>query len=290
MAKRGFQTAASATMWARGVRAGVAAACALLLVACGGGEAVPPVSAISAEGVLAYGKSTTLVIDGVGLDTASISLTTQGCQGLKALAGGTPERQRVSCTVTGTAQVKATAKTPDGVVVLEQTFAVPQPQVELKTTLGNLVLELYPDKAPATVFNFLAHVNSGFYANTLFHRVVPGFVVQGGGYDASLVAKKPSTAAIALETPNGLLNVRGTVGMIRGAATQSATTEFYVNLKDNPNLDYTDAANPGYAVFGRITQGMAVLDSLAQVATGTVGGLGNVPLAPVVLSQAVQVQ
>lgn len=273
----------------RAVLVGVGVVVALLS-ACGGGDDAPPVTGMVVEGAVAYSKGLTLVISGNGLDTSNVSLTTQGCQGLKALAGGTPERQRVSCTVTGTAQVKATAKTPEGTVLLEQTFAVPLPKVELQTSLGNLVLELYPDKAPATVFNFLAQVNSGFYANTLFHRVVPGFVVQGGGYDASLVAKKPSTASIALETPNGLLNVRGTVGMIRGAASQSATSEFYVNLKDNPNLDYTDAANPGYAVFGSITQGMAVLDSMAQVATGTVGGLGNVPLAPVVLSQAVQLQ
>ena len=268
----------------------LALGCAAWLSACGGGADTPPVSAISTEGVVAYSKSLTLVVDGTALDTSNVSLTTQGCQGLKALAGGTPERQRVSCTVTGAAQVRVTAKTPEGTVLLEQAFAVPQPKVEWQTSLGNLVLELYPDKAPATVFNFLTHVNSGFYANTLFHRVVPGFVVQGGGYDASLVAKKPSTTAIPLETPNGLLNVRGAVGMIRGSATQSATTEFYINLKDNPNLDYTDAANPGYAVFGSITQGMPVLDSLSQVATGTVGGLGNVPLAPVVLNQAVQVQ
>jgi cyclophilin family peptidyl-prolyl cis-trans isomerase len=272
-----------------GRRAVLVGAVVALLSACGGGDA-PPVTGIAVEGAVAYGKSLTLVISGNGLDTSNVSFTTQGCQGLKVLAGGTPERKQVSCTVTGTAQVKATAKTPEGTVLLEQTFAVPQPKVELQTTLGNLVLELYPDKAPATVFNFLAQVNSGFYANTLFHRVVPGFVVQGGGYDASLVAKKPSTAAIALETPNGLLNVRGTVGMARGSVPQSATTQFYVNLKDNPNLDYTDAANPGYAVFGSITQGLTVLDSMAQVATGTVGGLGNVPLAPVVLSQAVQLQ
>lgn len=261
-----------------------------VLAACGGGTDAPLVSGIAREGAVAYSKKLTLAISGSGLDTSNVSLTTQGCQGLARLPGGTPEQQRVTCTVTGAGQITATAKSPDGVVLLEQTFAVPVPKVEWQTTWGNVVLELYPDKAPATVFNYLINVNNGFYADTLFHRVVPGFVVQGGGYDASLVVKKPTTAAIPLETPNGLLNVRGNVGMIRGAAPQSATTEFFVNLKDNPSLDYTNAANPGYAVFASITEGMAVLDSLAQVATGTVGALGNVPLKPMVMSQAVQVQ
>lgn len=264
-----------------------------VLPGCGGGDEAPPppVSSIGVEGAVAYSKRLTLVVDGTGLNTANVSITTQGCPGLTTLPDGSPERQRIACTVTGVAEVKVTAKAADGAELLVRSFAVPQPRVELQTTLGPVVLALFPDQAPITVFNFLNYVNSGFYNQTLFHRVVPNFVVQGGGFDTNLVNKPATAAPIALESSaNSLLNQRGTLGMVRGAAAQSATTEFYVNLQDNPSLNYVDAANPGYAVFARVTSGLPVFDTLQQVATGTVGNLTNVPQVPVVLTQAVQLQ
>jgi peptidyl-prolyl cis-trans isomerase A (cyclophilin A) len=256
----------------------------------GGGDAPPPVSSIGVEGVVAYSKKLTLVVDGTGLETGNVSITTQGCLGLATLPGGSPERQRIACTVTGVAEVKVMAKAADGTELLARSFAVPQPRVELQTTLGPVVLALFPDKAPLTVFNFLNYVNSGFYNQTLFHRVAPNFVVQGGGYDSNLAVKPPTAAPIALESANGLLNLRGTLGMVRGATGQSATAEFYVNLQDNSGLNYVDVANPGYAVFARVSDGLPVFDTLQQVPTGTVGRLLNVPLTPVVLTQAVQLQ
>lgn len=152
------------------------------------------------------------------------------------------------------------------------------PEVELQTTLGNLVLELYPDKAPATVFNFLAQVNSGFCANTLFHRVVPGFVVQGGGYDASLVAKKPSTAAIALETPNGLLNVRGTVGMARGSVPPVSHDAVLCQPQRQSQPRLHRCGQPRLRGIRQHHAGPAIFDSMAQVATGTVAGWPMCPL------------
>jgi cyclophilin family peptidyl-prolyl cis-trans isomerase len=160
----------------------------------------------------------------------------------------------------------------------------------LVTSAGNLLLELDPAKAPVSVNNFLGYVRQGFYTNTLFHRVIAGFVVQGGGYTTGLVKKAGQAAPIALESQNGLSNLRGTLAMARTDVPNSATSEFYVNLVDNLFLDYRDSANPGYAVFGTVVQGMGVVDAIASQPTGTVNGAPNVPLADVTITSAVQVR
>jgi peptidyl-prolyl cis-trans isomerase A (cyclophilin A) len=181
-------------------------------------------------------------------------------------------------------------KDPEGKLVFATTLTVPKPQVSLVTSAGNMIFELDPAKAPVSVNNFLGYVRQGFYNNTLFHRVIAGFVVQGGGYTTGLVKKAGQAEPIALESQNGLSNLRGTLAMARTNAPNSATSEFYVNLVDNLFLDYRDSANPGYTVFGTVVQGLGVVDAIASQPTGTVSGTPNVPLSDVTITSAVQVR
>jgi cyclophilin family peptidyl-prolyl cis-trans isomerase len=138
------------------------------------------------------------------------------------------------------------------------------PQVTIQTSMGTMVAELYPTQAPITVANMLAYANAGFYSGTLFHRVIPGFMDQGGGYTASGY-KTPTYAAITLESNNGLSNLRGTLAMARTAVADSATSQFFINQVDNLFLNYSSTASPGYAVFGKVLAGLDVVDSIAEV-------------------------
>jgi len=162
------------------------------------------------------------------------------------------------------------------------------PRVRLVTTQGNIVLELYPDKAPKTVANFLAYVKAGFYDGTIFHRVVPSFVIQGGGYDAQFAPRK-TREPIENEATNGLSNKRGTVAMARTSQVHSATSQFFINLRDNLFLDHRDPTPQGfgYCVFGRVVEGMEVVDAIAAIPTGPGGPFpGEVPQKPVVILKA----
>lgn len=158
------------------------------------------------------------------------------------------------------------------------------PVVVLETTLGSIEIELDAEKAPITTANFLAYVDSGHYDGTIFHRVIPDFMIQGGGFDEAL-DQKPTRAPIKNEADNGLKNVRGSIAMARTSAVDSATSQFFINLKDNAFLDH-GARDFGYAVFGRVTSGMDVVDKIAAVKTGTRGGHQNVPLEPVKITKA----
>jgi cyclophilin family peptidyl-prolyl cis-trans isomerase len=167
------------------------------------------------------------------------------------------------------------------------------PQVTLKTSLGNIVAELLPNSAPITAANMLAHVVSGFYDDLLFHRVIPDFVIQGGGFATGLNYQTPPYAPIKLESNNGLFNNRGTLAMARTDAPNSATSQFYINhvdnnLGDRVNLDYISANSPGYAVFGKVLTGLSVLDAIAAVPTRTVNGFQNVPVTDVKILEADQ--
>lgn len=150
------------------------------------------------------------------------------------------------------------------------------PVVEIKTTLGDISVELYPDKAPKTVANFLNYVASGQYDGTIFHRVIPGFMIQGGGFTKDLV-EKPTQPPIPLEVGAGLKNDTGTIAMARTPDPNSATDQFFINVSNNNNLD------SGYAVFGKVTSGMDVVKKIEQVPTGMSGGMENVPSTAVVI-------
>jgi len=174
--------------------------------------------------------------------------------------------------------------------------------VKLHTNYGIITLELDAEKAPATVKNFLEYVNSGFYYKTLFHRVIDGFVIQGGGYNYSLgtvsmssiakMALKSTNAPIKNEAANGLKNDKYTIAMARSSAPHSATSQFFINLKDNNSLNYTapDKQGYGYCVFGKVVGGTEVVDAISKVKTGNRYGLENVPLEDVVLKKAEEVQ
>jgi len=161
------------------------------------------------------------------------------------------------------------------------------PRVELKTTMGTIVLELYPEKAPKTVANFLQYVKDGHYQGTQFHRVIDGFMIQGGGFDRSF-KEKPTRAPIQNEAANGLKNDYGTIAMARRPDPHSASAQFFINVKNNDFLNYRDstAQGWGYTVFGKVVSGMDVVDKIAKVATGSVGPFQNVPREPVIIESA----
>jgi cyclophilin family peptidyl-prolyl cis-trans isomerase len=152
------------------------------------------------------------------------------------------------------------------------------PKVIIKTSLGDITIELYPDKAPMTVQNFLAYVDAQFYDGTIFHRVIPNFMIQGGGLTSDFV-EKPTNATIKNEAANGLKNDRGTIAMARTAVIDSATCQFFINHVDNDFLNHRDSTPEGYGycVFGKVTDGMDVLDAIASAKTMTRSGMQDVP-------------
>ncbi|MFH0810128.1 MAG: peptidylprolyl isomerase [Pseudomonadota bacterium] len=158
------------------------------------------------------------------------------------------------------------------------------PKVVLKTSAGDITLELYPDKAPVTVANFLSYVKDGFYKGTVFHRVIPGFMLQGGGFTPTM-AEKPTRASIKNEAANGLNNDRGTIAMARTNVPDSATAQFFINVANNAFLNHRGSSPQsfGYAVFGRVTKGMEVVDKIVAVPTKTLGHYENVPVTPVMI-------
>jgi cyclophilin family peptidyl-prolyl cis-trans isomerase len=171
------------------------------------------------------------------------------------------------------------------------TLALPawaaNPVVELTTSLGPIRIELYPKEAPKTVENFLRYAKEGFYDGTIFHRVIPGFMVQGGGFTPDMEQKK-TRDPIANEAQNGLKNTVGTLAMARTPNPHSATAQFFINVADNDFLNFTGPTQQGfgYCVFGRVTQGMDVVNKIVAVQTGNRGGHQNVPLKPVLIKSA----
>jgi cyclophilin family peptidyl-prolyl cis-trans isomerase len=157
--------------------------------------------------------------------------------------------------------------------------------VKLQTSMGNIVIELNEQAAPVTVRNFLGYVEAGFYDGTIFHRVIPGFMIQGGGLTQQMIQKK-TLDPIINEAKNGLSNKRGTIAMARGPESNSATAQFFINHRDNNFLDYVDNNKPGYAVFGKVIEGMDVVDAIASVETTTRNGMEDVPVKPVVIISA----
>ena len=176
-----------------------------------------------------------------------------------------------------------------GMLVQTAVMAQSAPKVKFKTTQGEFVVELYSDKAPVTVENFLKYVKDKHYDGTIFHRVIGDFMIQGGGFDASM-AEKPTRAPIALEARNGLKNDRGTIAMARTREPNSATAQFFVNVVDNSGLNAPQPDGNGYAVFGKVVQGMDTVDKIRGVATTNKGMYQNVPATPIVINSATLVK
>ena len=162
--------------------------------------------------------------------------------------------------------------------------AAKNPVVLMQTNLGMIKLELFAQEAPLSVKNFLDYTTSGFYDGTVFHRVIPNFMIQGGGFTADMTQKK-ANAPIKNEADNGLKNLRGTVAMARTMIIDSATAQFFINVKDNGFLNHSDKTMKGYgyAVFGKVIEGMEVVDKIATVRTGVLKRFPDVPLPPVVI-------
>ncbi|MFK4134649.1 peptidylprolyl isomerase [Pseudomonas luteola] len=169
-------------------------------------------------------------------------------------------------------------------VLASSAWAAENPHVVLTTNQGEIELELDAQKAPVSVQNFLSYVDSGFYKGTIFHRVIPGFMIQGGGFTQDM-QQKDTQAPIRNEADNGLKNTRGTVSMARTAAVNSATSQFFINVSDNAFLDHGQR-DFGYAVFAKVTRGMDVVDKIAGVSTVSKGMFQNVPREPILILAA----
>lgn len=169
-------------------------------------------------------------------------------------------------------------------LIASSTWAAENPHVVFTTNQGEIELELDTQKAPISVENFLAYVDSGFYKNTIFHRVIPGFMIQGGGFTQDM-EQKDTQAPIRNEADNGLKNLHGTVSMARTANVNSATSQFFINVADNAFLDHGQR-DFGYAVFGKVTRGMDVVDKIASVPTANKGMFQNVPREPILILAA----
>ena len=253
---------------------------ATLLSACGGGLETTNVD----YDRLMYGNTTTFTVTGINLDKG-ITLSTTACPTPKQGTDGTATSQTFTCTITKTGPV--TISVIGGNTLLHKVVAaIPVPQVTMKTSLGDMVLELDPVSAPISSLNFMKYVNNSYYNNLIFHRVVANFVIQAGGYDVNMVG--PNTLApIKLEVGKGLSNLRGTLAMARLDTEDSATSQFYINTVDNTSLD---TLNGGYAVFGKVISGMDTVDKIAAVPTTTTNGMADVPVTPVVMTSVVQTQ
>jgi len=187
----------------------------------------------------------------------------------------------------------AATPTPDTATATatERTDTMSNPRVELQTSKGTIVVELYAEEAPKTVENFLAYVRSGHYDGTIFHRVIPNFMIQGGGFTADM-SQKPTREPIQNEADNGLKNEVGTLAMARTSQPHSASAQFFINTADNAFLNHRskDAQGWGYAVFGKVVEGMDVVRAIESVPTTNRGGNQNVPVEPVVIEKATVVE
>ena len=283
-----------------------------LLVACGGGggdapapPAPLPAVTTAAAGTPRYGQPLVLTVNGSNLDLA-MTVSSAGCTGITRSTTApnisSATTAFYTCTVAGVgAQAFAIARNSDNASIGTVAYTVPVPQVTMAVSngagvSGNIVITLTPQQAPVTVNNFLAYVNSGFYANSIFHRLVPTFVVQGGGYNNGVTtgvrpAQKVTNAPIVLEDNAGLSNVNLTVAMARTSLVDSATSEFFINLVDNLFLDRTSTTR-GFAVFGSITSGASVVTAM-RAAPCTAAPLISsecLPIPNLVITSATQTQ
>ena len=262
---------------------------ALGLSGCGGGNNEAAVTTMSASNIR-FSRAATISINGRNLRQGLIVETEGGCENLTVVANGSDDTQQFTCDVLAVGQHVVHVASSSGAFLARLRFDVPQPQVSLTTSKGNITLELDPAAAPLTARNFLNYVNNGFYRNVIFHRVIAGSLVQAGGYITGPVVKPATAAAIKLESNNGLKNLRGTIGAARTTDPDSATSQWYLNVGDNADFDYVDDTNPGYAVFGKVLTGLDAMDAISTVETRqhAATGLTNLPVTDVLITAAIQ--
>ncbi len=261
---------------------------ASVISACGGSIGFPPVITAVKPQSLSYGRTATIYLGGKDLRSSLVVESNGGCTSPSFASNSFTDVLVLNCLVTVVGDLPLTIKSGTGEVIYIITLSVPKPQVSIITNKGSFILKPDLASAPITVKNFLTYVTGGSYSNTLFRRVIPGFVAQPGGYTAGLVRKPGQLDPIELESNKGLSNARSTVAMVSTDVFNSATSEFYVNHLDNTFLDYKNAANPGNAVLGPVEQGMDVVDSISAMPTGVFSGSKGVPLTDIKITMALQ--
>ena len=268
-----------------------------LIAGCGGGGGSGGASVSNmAATPTSYGRTAIWTVSGLNLDTGIIFRITSGsCDNVTEVSGGTATQRQFTCLPSSLGDLVGEVADSGGKELANLKVTIPVARVRLTLPQGIIDLELDPQKAPITVNNFLSYVNGNFYNNTIFHRVITGFVIQGGGYTPGTpdpVIKNPPLPPIALESNNGLLNLRGSLAMARTSEPNSATSQFYFNVVDNPALNYKSDTDPGYAVFGKVVAGLDVVDAISMVPTRDASELGlpNLPVTDVVVTTARQIQ
>lgn len=265
---------------------------ALSLAGCGGGNSGDAAVTTLAATNTRFSRPATITINGRNLRQGIAVEMVGGCENLTVVVNGSDDTQQYTCDVLAVGQHVARVTTTGGAFLAQLTFDVPQPQVSLTTGKGAFSLELDASKAPVTARNFLNYVASGFYRGVLIHAAIPNRGIITGGYTSGLAVKAATQSAIKLESDNGLKHVRGAVGMYREAAFDSATSQWFINTADNPDLDYVDAEHPGYAVFGKVISGLEVADTISAVETrvDTARGLTSVPTVEILITAATQIR
>jgi cyclophilin family peptidyl-prolyl cis-trans isomerase len=278
----------------------IAGIVALALAGCGGGGGSSPSTAVEL-GPAAYHRPLSITVTGEGADQESLQVVADGCDGMARVpqeaGSGAAAGARFQCTPMSVGSVTLSVVDGTGRQLASRSVQVPMPQVTLTISnggslQGSIELTLDPAKAPITVDNFLQYVDDRYYDGTIFHRVVPGFVIQGGGYlplnGGTPVAKTGLRAPIPLEVNTGLTNRALSVAMARTTDPNSATSQFFINLVDNPGLD-PSANSAGYAVFGSVTAGADVVNAIANAPGKSVPGFSDPAPAPdVVITSAVR--
>lgn len=287
-----------APQWARYTGAAALA----LLVGCGGGGggggSGPSVSTLAASPVM-YSRTMVVTVNGLDLDQGITMSVEGGCSGVTAMAGGSATTQQFSCLVDAVGPLQVQLNRTGAGRLARLALDVALPQARLTTTKGTIEIELDPTQVKATVDNFLRYLNEGFYRGVIFHRVDTRVnVIQSGGFVTGPVFKAATHAPILLQSDRGLKNLRGTLGMARQADPDSANSQFYFNVQDNPGFDYLSDSQPGYTVFGRVTVGLDVVDAIAAVPVGSrvamVNGLAqiltNVPVDEITITATGQIR
>jgi len=279
-----------------------AVVCGLGLTACGGGggsgEGRPSVTQLAADPVQ-FGRTMTVSVSGFELADGAIQLDVGGrCDALTQVSGGTETFQRFTCKPSDLGALRPRVLDAEGREIASLNLTVPVPQVTVRVTqgtrTGTFMMELDPGAARSTVRNFLDYVNAAFYTNTLFHRVEPNLVIQGGGVSlATGTFKTPLFEPIKLQADNGLKNLKYTLAMARTTVADSATSQFYINMKDNPEFDFGSTQNPlGYAVFGKVISGFDVVEEIAKVdlkpPAAASSAPPSIPATPVVINSVLQ--
>lgn len=265
----------------------------LLLAGCGGGGGggSASVSTITASNAR-FGNTSVITVNGANLRSdGGVRVGIEGpCEGIVSTGVGTDDTQQYTCEVRGIGEFIATVYDSGQRAIGRVSAKVPAPEVTVVTSAGTFTLELDATAAPESSRGFLGYVNAGFYRNMIIHRAVKDVLVQTGAFNTALAAKAATRPAIPSESLNGLKNLRGTVALTRGVDALAPSAQWLVNLRDNPGFDRVDSANPGLAVFGRVIQGLSVLETIAAAPTkiDVTSNLEDVPVTEVLITSATQ--